>query len=131
MVNVSLAKMLCEQKDLYNILSTFSSKIEDVTYIFRRVILENNDFIIEINLEDYETYASVVLKRKKDKRTYYALADYSYLSNATEMFDLLKNIDKDQYYQEVKECLKQKNSKEERLVSLIYRLLEIFLLEIA
>lgn len=130
-----LAKIFDAQKALHSYFKTFSSKIEILSNIQTCFVLENNDYIIKINIEENEIYASIILERKKDKKVYYALSDYSFLPNATDIFCILTSINKNEYYQEIRDCLKQKsnknNSKEISLVMLIYKLLETFILEIA
>lgn len=130
-----LSKIFDEQKVLHGYFRTFSSRIEIMSNIQTCFVLENNEYIIKIDIEENESYASVILERKSDNKVYYALSDYSFLQNSTDMFCILTSIDKNEYYQEMRDCLKQKsnknNSKEIRLVMLIYKLLEAFILEIA
>ncbi|NLO42003.1 MAG: hypothetical protein GX109_03100 [Bacteroidales bacterium] len=129
-----LAKCFDEQKASYEFLRLFSSKTEKLSNVDTRFVLESNEYIITINIEENECYASVTLERKKDKKVFYAFADYSFLQNSTDIFDVLGTINKDYYYQEIRKCLKQKfskrNLKEVRMVTLIYSLLEAFILKI-
>lgn len=129
-----LVEMFLEQKKLYESLNDFSIRVEEVSYIFKKLILENNNYIINIMIEDYEQYVSVILEKKNSKKIYYALADFSFLPNSKEMFEFITSLKKDEYYIKLKKVLKQKskrknNNKEKQLSSLIYLLLESFFLD--
>lgn len=129
-----LSDVFYEYKESFEFLKGYTIKIENVTNILNYVSIENEENMIKIAIEENEGYASVLIERKISKLFYYALSDYSYIEGAKSIFDVLNNsINKDDFYKEIKECLKnqkkigKRNVFQIKLVKLIYGLIEEFI----
>jgi len=129
-----LSQIFIDYKNKIELLKNYTLVYKFVSNTHSHIIFENEENIITLDIEENEGYVSILFERKTNQMIYYALSDYSYLKGAKNVFDVLSNSDeKDLFYQEVNNCVKnqkkigKRNIYQIKLVKLIYELIEKFI----
>lgn len=128
-----LEGMFFEYKKNFELLKDCSIKINQISYIYHQIIIENKENLITIDMEGYgDILGGVLFYNKRFNSYFYTLADYSYIKGAKDVFDVVTSISKQDFYKDVRSSFVirhfRKNLYNYNLVHSIYNLIEEFIM---
>ena len=128
--------IISECKEDYEILKDYSFRMKEVTNIYHQIFIEKDDISIRVDLEHYGNYIGGVLFQKKNEDLCcYALADYSHIEGARDIFDYITSVKKEEFYKEARLNLFARIFRRKhynyRLTNLIYSLAEEFIRKVS
>ena len=85
-----LSEVFYKYKDNCKVFEDYTIRMEWKTSTFCVISIENKDNLIKLNIEDPESYVSVLIENKAKNEFFYALSDYSYIKGSKNIFDVLK-----------------------------------------
>ena len=130
-----LTSAFIKYKESHEFFEEFSLRITYSSTNYPCIILENESYVIKIYIEESEVYVSLLLEHKTERKKFYALTDLSLLTDMTDIFSVIKGLDREAYYQELNKCLKMRRKRknaetfQKTYIYLIFKLLEVFLTE--